>query len=110
MTIVTREILQNLVTRGDEVSMHAIGRALVHLLNRQTRDESDQNTTKYHNDVGFTGADAHAGSITAKYYLKHGKLEDWQIQRWTRTNKKGVARIAKYWAQINEEAEKKNEK
>ncbi|MDV7400457.1 hypothetical protein RZS08_54080, partial [Arthrospira platensis SPKY1] len=68
---VTRESLTALISRKDEVAMHAIGRALVHLLNRQTREEAASNTTRNYNLRGFTPADARQGSIHAKYYIKH---------------------------------------
>ena len=105
--IVTRESLHNLVTRGDDVAMHAIGRALVHLFRRQTEVEQESNETNVNNSVGFTGMDGRSGCITAKYYLKHRKLLDWQVERWTRLNAKGCARLAKYWKQIDEEAQKR---
>ena len=105
--IVTRESLSNLVLRGDTVSMHAIGRALVHLFNRQTDAEQATNDTRVWNEMGFTGADAYSGSLSAKFYLKHHRLEDWQIERWTKLNVRGVPRIAKYWKQLDEEAKKK---
>lgn len=104
MHIVTRDSLQELVTRNDQVAMHAIGRALVHLFNRQTQAEQRENTTNIYNSVGFTGADGRVGCITAKYYIKHRRLEDWQMARWLKTNSKGYARITKYWRQIDEEA------
>lgn len=107
MTIITKDSLTELVTRGDQVAMHAIGRALVHLLRRQTEAEQRSNTTMIYNNIGFTGADARSGSITAKYYIKHQRLEDWQIERWLKPGKSGYPRIAKYWRQINDEAEKK---
>lgn len=105
--IVTQTTLQQLITRGDTVAMHAIGRALVHLLKRQTEYEQSANITRDYNLRGFTPGDAHSGCITAKYYLKHKKLLDWQIENWTKRNKKGIARLAKYWRQLNEEANKK---
>ena len=105
--LVDRNSLHSIVTRGDVVSMHAIGRALVHLFNRQTRTEQARNDTEVWNEIGFTGADGRSGCITAKYYIKHGSLLDWQIDMWTKTGRSGYARIAKYWKQINEEAEKK---
>lgn len=98
-----------LLLRDDNVGMHAIGRALVHLFNRQTDDEKDVNSTKYHNNRGFTGADAFRGTVTAKYYLKHHKLLDWQIDYWRARNKRGTMRLGKYYAQILEEANKKKE-
>jgi uncharacterized protein YgiM (DUF1202 family) len=51
---ITREVLEALITRGDEVSMIAIGRALVHLLKRQTSEEAAANTTRNNNQRGFT--------------------------------------------------------
>ena len=107
--IVTRDSLTALVLRGDEVAMHAIGRALVHLLDRQTRIEAETNTTRVWNEVGFTGTDGRSGALSAKYYLKHGRLEQWQIDKWTKLNRRGVPRIAKYWKQIDEEAQRKAE-
>lgn len=105
--IVTRESLIELVTRGDETSIRAIGKALVHLFNRQTDFEKEISNTVVHNMRGFTSADARQGTITAKYYLKHGTLQPWQIQRWIKPNKNGVPRIAKYWEQLDEEAKRR---
>ena len=103
----TRETVVQLVTRNDDVGMNAVGRALVHLLNRQTREESRDNTTRNQNDVGFTPADARFGCIHAKYFIKHGMLNQWQVAYWVKPNTKGVPRIAKYWRQLAEEAEKR---
>ena len=103
----TRDQVIALVTRKDAVGMHAVGRALVHLLNRQTREESRDNVTRNLNDVGFTPADARMGCIHAKCYIKNGVLQDWQVAYWTKPNVKGVPRIAKYWRQLSEEADKK---
>lgn len=96
-----------LITRKDEVGMHAIGRALVHLFNRQTEDEKAATDTRHHNARGFTPADARRGSITAKYYIKHRKLEDWQIEQWLKRDRAGRIRIGKYYTQIAEEAKRK---
>lgn len=104
---VTRESLTALITRNDEVAVHAIGRALVHLLNRQTREEQAANSTRVYNLKGFTGADARQGSIHAKYYIKHRMLMDWQKTYWLKPNRKGVPRLAKYWRQLAEEAQRK---
>jgi hypothetical protein len=81
-----------------------VGRALVVLFNRQTASEKQTNHTKMHNDIGFTGADAYSGTITAKYYLKHKSLLDWQVRKWTKTDKNGYPRLAKYWKQLDEAA------
>jgi hypothetical protein len=77
------------------------------IINNQEADEQRANATKDHNGIGFTGADARSGSITAKYFLKHNRLEPWQLQVWTRKNKSGIPRIAKYWSQLNQAAKKK---
>ena len=59
------------------------------------------------NGIGFTGADAFSGTMTAKYFLKHNKLESWQVDKWLKQDKKGYPRLCKYHKQINEEANKK---
>lgn len=106
-SLVTRESLIDLVTRGNEVSKEAVGRALVHLFNRQTKDEQITNDTRKHNEMGFTPQDARSGSITAKYFIKHRTLLDWQYEKWIESNAKGIPRIAKYWRQLNEVANEK---
>lgn len=93
-----------LITRTDEVGMHAVGRALVHLLNRQTQDEQETSDTRHQNARGFNTADARRGTITAKYYLKHRTLQDWQIEYWLQEDARGALRLGKYWRQIAEEA------
>jgi hypothetical protein len=84
-----------------------IGRALVVLLRNQTSDEQAMNTTNEDNGVGFTGADARGGSITAKFWIKNQRLEDWMVDNWTRPNTNGVPRLAKYHRQLNAAAEAK---
>ena len=96
-----------LVERKDEIGMHSIGRALVHLFNRQTVDEKQTNDAKHNNGIGFTSGDAFKGTITAKYYLKNKKLEEWQRDYWLDRDAKGRTRIGKYYRQIKEEADNK---
>jgi hypothetical protein len=106
--LVSRESLQTLIdTASFEKQQVIVGRALVALFNRQTRDEQSSNTTNKHNTVGFTGADGLGGSLTAKYYLKHNKLMDWQVDKWTKKAKNGFARLTKYHKQLNEVAMEK---
>jgi hypothetical protein len=105
--MVTKAQLTQLITREDAVAVHAIGRALVHLFNRQTTAEQQSNDTRVHNLRGFTAADARQGCIHAKYYLKHRQLADWQKEYWLKPNRKGTLRLAKYWRQLAEEARKK---
>ena len=105
--IVTRENLQALVSRDDGVAIHAVGRALVRIFERQTDEEQNTNETHVNNAMGFTGSDARSGCITAKYYIKHNTLLDWQMDRWLKPGSKGYARIVKYWKQLNEVANEK---
>ena len=110
MTTFTREKFVELISRDDEVGMHSIGRALVHLFKRQTEAERAINSTAVHNARGFTPADARVGSITAKYYIKNKKLLDWQMEQWTAANDKGRLRLEKYYRQIAEEVSAKKVK
>jgi hypothetical protein len=104
MCTVTREYIADRIALNDRLDQF-IGRALLVLFKRQTEGEKQANTTNVHNAVGFTPADAVSGCIGAKYFLKHGKMEQWQIDKWIRPNAKGVARIAKYWRQLDEAAQ-----
>ena len=104
--LVTRDSLTALVSR-DDIAAQVIGRALVALFNRQTSSEQTANTTNRDNDVGFTHADARSGSLTAKYFLKHKTLLEWQIDRWRKPQKNGFPRLAKYWRQLDDIARQK---
>ena len=106
MTTVTRESLQAMLDNSNQDYVaQVIGRALVILFKNQTRDEQSMNATNQDNGIGFTGADAHSGSITAKYFIKHKTLLDWQVARWTKPASSGFARLAKYHKQLNAAAE-----
>ncbi len=114
MAMLTREDLQLLIDGSfgpaGEVTNKTrlvIGRALVVLFKNQTATEKQVNTTQEHNNIGFTGADAWGGSLTAKYFIKHGTLLDWQVLRWTKNCKNGQSRLTKYWKQLNEAAKAK---
>lgn len=108
MAIVTRESLTEMLESSNAAKVQAVvGRALVVLLRNQTADERVMNTTNEDNGIGFTGADARAGSITAKFWIKNQRLEDWMIDNWTRKNTRGVCRLAKYHRQLNTAAEAK---
>lgn len=71
---------------------------------------------------GFSSDDVHDGSISAKYYRKQKHFLRWQVEKWIKpTNDKGYTdngrfknaeyknppRLMKYWAQIDELAQKK---
>lgn len=101
-TIVSKDSLKDMLMNAPEDKrVRIIGRALVALFDRQTRDEQATNDTKEHNNVGFTGGDARGGSLTAKYFLKHGKLESWQVERWMKVGKSGYPRLCKYHKQLD---------
>ena len=101
--LVTRDSLQAMLDSDKPAFVtQVIGRALWGLFLRQTEDEQVTNNTNKHNSVGFTGADAFSGSLTAKSWRKHGKLLDWQIAKWTKKGKNGYARLCKYHKQLNE--------
>lgn len=95
-------MLDFLATKDEEKVMHFVGRALVALFNRQVESEKEANSTKIENNRGFSSSDARNGSITAKYYIKNGKLLDWQIKLWTENSFRGRPRIVKYSEQLNE--------
>jgi len=80
-----------------------VGRALVALLKRQTNEEQNSNDTREENGIGFSGADARSGSLTAKSFIKYkGRLLDWQLDKWTKATRNGYPRISKYHRQLNE--------
>jgi hypothetical protein len=104
--LVTRESFIELLNNHNDTA-RVIGRALVVIFNNQTNDEQKINVTRNHNAMGFTPADARSGSISAKYFIKHGTLADWMIEKWMKLNDGGIPRIAKYHSQLNVEANKK---
>ncbi len=109
MTKVTRAALIAMLNdpRGHAYVQHVVGRACVALFNRQTEAEQARNDTEVLNDEGFSGSDARQGSLTAKYYLKHKRLEAWQVEQWTK-EWRGRPRLAKYWKQLNEVAQSRS--
>lgn len=101
--IVTRDTIRNMLRNDNRAYVEAvIGRALLALLDRQTEDEKIAADTRVWNAVGFSGADAKSGTLTAKFYAKHGKLLDWQVEKWTKPAKNGYPRLCKYAKQLNE--------
>jgi len=101
--IVTKDSLQQMLDNPNPKYVEAVvGRALSSLLARQTAEEQTHLTTEVHNGIGFTGADARSGSLTAKFWKKNGYLAAWQIERWTKKDDKGYSRLTKYHRQLNE--------
>lgn len=103
--LVTQDLIKELVQRED--ADQVIGRALVALFYRQTDSEKATATTNTHNGVGFTGADARSGVLSAKFYLKNKRLEAWMVERWRKPASNGYPRLAKYWKQLDEVAQQK---
>lgn len=108
MAIVTRESLQKMLDNDNpEYVTIVVGRALVAIFNNQTDAEKSANTTDVDNGIGFSGADARSGTLTAKTFLKNKTLLDWQVAQWTKRGKNGFSRLTKYAKQLNAIAERK---
>ena len=113
--IVTKVSLMNLlhtVPTGfsdglDAWQKYVIGRALVVLFKRQTADEQEAHATNQHNNIGFAGCDAKAGSFAAKSFMKRGTLLDFQYDYWMKESATGYPRFVKYHRQLNEIAMEK---
>lgn len=111
--------IQTVLLREDNLGMHAVGRALVHLLNRQTLAEKLAKDTKEDNDRGFTGSDAFMGQNHAEFYKAKGYLTPNQLRHWQKKPRRDIEgkviewtaepskRLTKYWAQLMEESKKK---
>lgn len=95
--IVSKDSLRSMLENADaELKKKIVGRALVAIFQGQTKAEAESNATAEDNGIGFSGYDAHSGCISAKYYLRHGTLQDWQVDKWLRND-----RIIKYHKQLN---------
>jgi len=100
-------MIEYLRTQPRAKQIQFVGRALVVIFNNQTSAEKQSDTTNEDNGIGFTGADAFGGGLTAKYFLKHKTLLDWQFEKWVKPNTRGVPRIVKYWKQLDAAAQAK---
>jgi hypothetical protein len=108
MTIITKQTLETMILEAnEEKKAQIVGRACLALFRRQTEAEKADNDAKMMNNRGFTKGDAREGCLTAKSFIKNGTLQDWQVEQWLSKNVKGVMRIVKYWAQLDEEAQAK---
>lgn len=103
MTQLTREGITQLLERNDE----AVKRALIHIKNRQTGDEKQALHTRHRNARGFMPQHARKGTDMALWAERTGFLTPKQIAYWRRKDSRGIMRIALYWQQLVEEAEKK---
>jgi hypothetical protein len=87
----------------------AVERALALLLKRQTHTEQVAETTTEANGVGFSALDAEIFTGLGKWVAKGRKLTPKQIAICRKTNKQGFCRIAKYWAQLQQEIKPRNQ-
>lgn len=98
------EDITALLTRNDAVGMHAIGRALVALYERQTEDEQASHTTTDANGVGFSAFDAEIMTSLAEFYADRGYLTEKQVAMMRKpvgkTKKPRIARYARQLANI----------
>jgi hypothetical protein len=105
MVEVTKEWLAAKVTANPSKT---IGRALLAIYERnQTFQEQSATVTKLKNGIGFSKPDARIGSIGARQFRKYGRIAEWQINIWTKPDKKGYPRICKYADQLNTIAQAK---
>ena len=93
----------NLIATNDK----AVIRALILLNERQTSDEQNSEHTKYLNGRGFKPCHARMGTSMVKFFSARGYLSPKQIRYWRVTDKNGDMRLAIYWRQLAEEAERK---
>ena len=99
----SREQLNALLLRNNK----AVERALVLLYERQTADEQIGECTVHANKVGFSGIDGEILTSFAKQILRSPyppgqRLSPKQFAVVRKTNKNGICRLAKYWAQIQQ--------
>lgn len=99
----TKESIRELLAKNDK----AVGRALLVLLSRQTRDEKDTESTRHHNKIGFTPYDARMMTSMARFYAKRGFLSHKQLAYLRAPTKRFESRIGKYAGQLLDEIEKK---
>jgi len=111
VAMVTRAQIEEVLLRTDNVGMHAVGRALVHLRNRQLGIELKLKDTIARNGRGFTPADAFIGTKMADDYENRKYLTKKQVAYWQRAanpeNPNSKPRIIKYAEQLLEEAKLK---
>lgn len=106
-----REQIETVLSRKDKLGMHAVGRALVHLKNRQTADEQRSESTRNLNGRGFQPVHAKIGTSMANFYEKRGFLSPKQVAYWQKgTAKVSKPRICRYGGQLVEEALLKQER
>lgn len=101
--MLTKEAITHLLATNDK----AVARALLVVYANQTSDEQRSEETKYHNGEGFRPCHARIGTSMAEFYAARGYLSPKQIAYWRKADRKGNMRIAIYWRQLAEAAERK---
>jgi hypothetical protein len=103
MSKLTKDQVVELILTNDR----AVERALVVLFQRQTAAEQRSENTQLHNQIGFTHADAPWGTRNARWVMRGGRLNPYQLSQWRKRDRKGTPRLAKYWRQLSEAAQEK---
>lgn len=92
-----KETIQSLLVRSNK----AVERAMVVLYNRQTVDEQQAEVSAEENSRGFSGYDAKSGSYYAKWVISGKNLSGKFLEKARKMS-------MKYWKQLAEEANSKN--
>lgn len=98
-----------LASKIKENPSRVIGRALLAIYKNQTSSEQQTSSTKIHNGIGFSKPDARVGTIGARMYQAHAKLDQWCIDVWMKPARDGYPRICKYANQLEAIAKEKCE-
>lgn len=101
---VTKEWLANKIKDNPS---RTIGRALLAIYKNQTLNEQSASSTIIQNGIGFCKPDARVGTIGARMYQAHARLDQWCIDVWMRPARDGYPRICKYADQLSTIAEEK---
>lgn len=101
---VTKEWLANKIKENPS---RTIGRALAAIYKNQTRSEQTTTSTRVNNGIGFSKPDARIGTIGARMFNAHSKLDNWVIDIWSKPARDGYPRICKYANQLQAIAETK---
>ena len=96
-----------LAAKIKEDPSRTIGRALLAIYKNQTLNEQSASSTIVQNGVGFCKPDARVGTIGARMYKAHSRLDQWCIDVWMKPARDGYPRICKYADQLNAIAEDK---
>jgi hypothetical protein len=97
----TPDDVKRLLSAEGDLGMHAVGRALSALYERQTASEQSSMDTKEWNGVGFSAFDGHIMSSMAVFYRERGYLTEKQLAFLrSGTKKRPAPRIHRYAKQL----------